>query len=80
MIQAKNEEFASLSGIVSSFKSKVAKLESTIDDADAYERRDTVIITGPSSRIKTAGEMFLNVVTAIIKEKLKLQMRYNGDS
>ena len=75
MIREKNEELASLRDFVSSLKSKIAKLESTIDEADAYERRKTVIITGPPTPIETAGEISSSVVTAIIKEKLIFRCR-----
>ena len=74
MLQAKNDEIASLNEMVTSLKSKVSKLESSIDDADAYERRDTVIIAGSSIPNETAGEICTNLVTSIVKEKLKLQI------
>ena len=60
--------------MVTSLKSKVSKLESSIDDADAYERRDTVIIAGSSIPNETAGEICTNLVTSIVEEKLKLQI------
>ena len=73
-IQAKNVEIAALDDIVSLLKSKVTKFESTIDDTGVYERRDTAIIRGSSIPIETAGEISSNVVTALFKEKLKLQI------
>ena len=51
---------------------KVSTLEKHIDDQDAYERRDTVILTGECVPAAVEGEICSNVISDIVKEKLKL--------
>jgi hypothetical protein len=57
---------------VEGLKSKVSILEEKIDDADAYERRDTIILSGKSVPLVRDEENCIEIVRGIAKEKLKL--------
>ena len=48
MHDAKDQHITTLESKITVLKDKLAKLEDNIDDVDQYERRDTVIISGPS--------------------------------
>ena len=58
-------------------KDKVKKMESNIDDADAYERRDTVILAGPAVPATSTSENPANLVVDIVKRELKLNISTN---
>ena len=60
---------------VKDLKVKVTNLETHIDRVEQYERRDTVIISGPSLPPETLSENVSNVVTESIKEHLKLNLK-----
>lgn len=47
-------------------------MEEKIDDADAYERRDTVIVSGKAVPTVTDGESCLQIVSDLLKNELKL--------
>ena len=53
-------------------KQKVNKMEEKLDEADAYERRDTVILSGQDLPTATDGERSCDVVCSLVKKKLKL--------
>ena len=55
-------------------KQKVNKMEEKLDEADAYERRDTVILSGQDLPTATDGERSCDVVCSLVKEKLKLNI------
>ena len=55
-------------------KQKVNKMEEKLDEADAYERRDTVIFSGQDLPTATDGERSYDVVCSLVKEKLKLNI------
>ena len=46
VISSKDKEISELERDVSDLKKTVTKLEEFIDDQDAYERRDTIIVSG----------------------------------
>ena len=56
------------------YKKKVEKLESYIDDADAYERRDTVILSGSALPAATIGENCNEVTRQILKRELNMEI------
>ena len=70
----KSELIASLQDEVSHLKSTISKLEGRIDDADAYERRDTLIIAGEGVPVVTVGESCTSIVGDLIKHKLKINV------
>ena len=52
-------------------------LEANMDDNDAYERRDTVIIGGQGMPEVSQGEICNNVVINIIKVKFNMEILNN---
>ena len=52
----------------------VARLEEKIDDAEAYERRDCVVLSGDGVPAAQTGENCIQVACDLIKDKLKLNI------
>ena len=71
---AKDKEIGLLKNEVKTLKQNLGKLEATIDDQDAYERRDTVIVSGNSLPEVSPGENCSDIVRQVIKEKLKIEL------
>ena len=60
-------------GLIFQFcKKKVSKLENTLDDEDAYVRRETIIFNGSAIPPSQSGEICNNEIRKVIKEKLKI--------
>ena len=70
LINKKDEEIQVLKTEVSTLKKEVTKLECLIDDSDAYERRDTLIFSGPAVPSGSQGENCSEIVQKIAKDKL----------
>ena len=66
-IRQKDVEISELRSEVTSLKTTLNKLEAQIDDGDAYERRDTVIFSGPAIPVHTPGENCINIVRATVQ-------------
>ena len=52
----------------------LGRFEEKLDEADAYERRDTIILSGNGVPAAKTGEIVSDVVCAIVKDKLKIKM------
>ena len=76
-IRKRDDEISELRSEVTSLKTTVNKLEAQIDDGDAYERRDTVIFSGPAIPVHTPGENCINIVQTIAKNNLKIEIPTN---
>lgn len=63
-------QIAHLESKVSALENKIIQLESTIDDVDQYERRDTVIISGPSLPEESNTENPAEIIVTTIKNQL----------
>jgi hypothetical protein len=59
---------------VGELRKTVAKLEEKVEDSDAYERRDTLVISGPGMLPATAAEICSALVCSIVREKLKINL------
>ena len=55
---------------VDKLKSSLCKLEEKVDDADAYERRDTLVFFGDGIPASEVGENCSQVLCQVIKDKL----------
>ena len=73
----KDKEIAKLNEVVSTLKCNVMKLEERLEDADAYERRDTLIFSGDAIPEAKTGENCSAIIKEIVKTKLHINM---GDS
>jgi hypothetical protein len=72
-LPARPNEVRSLREELGVLRETVAKLEDRVDDSDAYERRDTLVISGPGLPQVTATEVCSTLVCSLIKEKLKVK-------
>ena len=72
--RAKDAKIEQLEGEVSSLKTKLYKLEEKIDDQEAYERRDTIIISGEKVPIVTPNENCTEMVCKLMEENLNLSV------
>ena len=79
-LQKKDEEISALKSEVSALQKKISTIEESIDEADSYERRDTVIVSGPSVPNFVQGENTSEVFRQVIREKLRLNLNENDVS
>lgn len=73
----KDKQITQLKKDVIEMKDKLADLETQVDDAEQYERRDTIIISGPSLPSETSAENPANTVINTIKDTLKININTN---
>ena len=73
-LRSKTLEIDQLKSQVKELQLKVGKLESSLDDADAYERRDTLIISGTSLPAATTGENCSSVVQELARNSLRMEL------
>ena len=74
MLDAKDKHINQLETKVTTLESRIDELENQLDEVDQYERRDTVIISGPSLPLETNSENATDIVVNTIKDTLKLQI------
>ena len=74
ILPRKNEEISELHGEIKTLKIKVKEMENVMDDNEAYERRDTVVISGAGLPIVERGENCCEIVRDIIKHELNLDI------
>ena len=77
-MQEKNTQIETLNKEVTFLKEKVNKLEEKIDDAEAYERRDVLVMSGEAIPPVEAGESTTDIVCELMKNKLNLVIK-SGD-
>ena len=80
LLTSKNVEIENLGNQVLTLKKKVSHLENTLDEEDAYIRRDAVILSGTALPDVSAGEICSNIVCDILKDKLHINVRGNDIS
>ena len=68
----KDEEISELKGEIGGLKEKVKELNNVLDDNEAYERRDTVVVSGGGLPVVQRGENCSEIVRELIKKELKL--------
>ena len=73
----KETEMEHLRKEVKTLTNKVTTLETQIDDVEQYERRDTIIMSGPSVPVENKDENTLSVAVATIKDHLKINVKEN---
>lgn len=74
-LAAKDSLLDELSTEVVNLKKKVLTLENKLDDQEAYERRDTVILSGSDVPLATDKEDSSKVVSDLIKDKVGYHLR-----
>ena len=73
-LEEKDKQIKDLTCEVNGLKSKVCELEANIDSVDQYERRDTIILSGPALPPETNNELTNNVVISAIKDNLRINI------
>ena len=71
IVNSKNSEIQSLKSEVLDMKLKITKLENLVDESDAYERRDTLIFSGPSVPVVSQDENCSTIIQNLVKNELK---------
>lgn len=74
IMKEKDYTVAKLQTRVGSLESKIAKLEEQIDDVEQYERRDTLILSGPVIPSEHSMENAADLVVNTIKDNLKINI------
>ena len=80
-LSSKNEETESFKqellaakGEINTLTNNVLKMKASIDEADAYQRRETVILSGTELPAAQPNENCANIVRTIIRDKLRLSI------
>ena len=79
-IQSKNMEITELKSEVTTLQGEVKKLKCLVDDADAYERKDTIIVSGDALPAATTGEVSSEIIRAVVGNELKFNLPADGIS
>ena len=80
LCKEQDKKIATLSDTVNKLKLQIGKLEEKIDDQEAYERRDTVVISGDSIPIGQVDENCMNITCKLVKDELNLVIATNDIS
>ena len=80
LVQAKDADIAALNAKVESLETKVLKLEEKVDDTDAYERRDTVVLSGDALPVAQPNENCSRIVCEQIRQNLHINLSPNDVS
>ena len=73
-LKEKDDQLSKLNAEVVSLKKKVSQIEENIDKANSYERRDTLIVSGPSIPEFTQGEKTAEIFRDLVRRKLKMNI------
>ena len=74
MFKERDDKIIKMEAQIRQMTKKMDKLELKIDDNDAYERRDTVIISGKAVPAVTNNENPLELMLSLVREKLKINI------
>ena len=75
LLDSKDSKIASLEEEIASLKKNLAAVDERCDEADAYERRDTVIVSGGELPVPAEGENCSQVFCNTIKNKVGLTIK-----
>ena len=75
MLAEKDAEIKLLKEEIVFLRKGVSAVEERCDEAEAYERRDTIIVSGPEMPIARDGENSAQVVCDVIKNKIGVVVR-----
>ena len=74
LLEEKVEAINSLQQKVRSLEDQLGKLHDNIDDNDAYERRDCLVLAGPVLPEVSTGEICSNHVVSLVSQKLQINI------
>lgn len=72
----KDEKIEKLQSKVTSLEDTVSRLENQLDDVEQYERRDTIIISGPALPREQNHENSTDLVVNTIKDNLHININH----
>ena len=72
--EAKNLEINNLQTKVDQLTNELNKVKDSVDSADAYERRDTIVFSGSSIPNASQGENCAVTIQGLVSEKLRIQI------
>ena len=73
-IALKDEKISHLENEVTNLKKTVGKLQDKIEDNDAYERRDTIMVSGNALPNYSDGENAAEIVCRVVRSKLSYNL------
>lgn len=73
-LHTKNNQIEGLVKEVEMLRGRVGKLEERVEDAEAYERRDTLVMSGKSVPPVVAGENCVSLVCNMMKNTINLNV------
>ncbi|KAK3892885.1 hypothetical protein Pcinc_003286 [Petrolisthes cinctipes] len=76
LITTNNRQINQMQTKINELENKIINLETTIDDVDQYERRNTVIISGPSLPDELTNENPCDLIVNTIKHHLHVNMTH----
>lgn len=74
-LATKDKKISELQQEITGLKVKIEDLENTVDSVDQYERRDTIIFSGPLLPEESPQENATTLITSIVKDHLKINIR-----
>ena len=74
MMASKTSEIADLKAKVLSLEDELTKVKDNVDSAEAYERRDTIVLSGSSVPTAHQGENCMATAQSLIKEKFRVEV------
>ena len=77
ILNKKTSEIEDLHGQVGFLRKEVSRLTDLVDESDAFERKNSLIISGESIPISQKGENCSNLVVDVLKDNLKLVVDMN---
>ena len=80
MLNLKQQELDAVKAEVKALNEQVLKLEGMIDDADAYERRDSLVLSGPAIPAFQTGEDCKSLVQQVIARECRVNIQPNDIS
>ena len=78
LLKSRDESVGILENEVGCLKLKLQALEDKIDEADQYERRDTLILSGNAIPVGKDGENSGMVIKELLREQLNYDLPLNG--
>ena len=69
-LQEKDEKIEKLEQEIVNMKKDTVTLEDRVEDAEAYERRDTIVVSGSAVPAAIDGENPANIVCNLVKDKI----------
>lgn len=74
IIDQKNKKIDQLQSHINQMENRITELENQVDEVNQYERRDTIIVSGPDLPREEHNENCVDVVVRSIKDNLHLNI------